>query len=92
MNTQLNYEIAKQRIADLARVGAHRRIANEMRAGQFNPSPKNERAGGALAGTVSKLRGGRTSHDAARMARGVRQSTVRCVPPGNGPRDLKASR
>jgi hypothetical protein len=56
MNARFNYEIAKQRAADLARVGARQRIANEVRAGQSDHgvAASSRRGSSGLPGTVSK--------------------------------------
>jgi hypothetical protein len=71
MNAQFNYEIATQRAADLARVGAHHRIANEIRGGRSDHgvSASSRRGSGGLPGSMSKLRSGRTTRDATGMTR-----------------------
>ena len=58
MNARFNYEIAKQRAADLARVGARQRIANEVRAGQseHGVAASSRCVSGGLAGAAYNLR------------------------------------
>ena len=57
MNAQFNYEIAKQRVAELARVGARQRIANEVRAGQseHGVAASSRCVSGGLAGAAYNL-------------------------------------
>ena len=50
MNTQLNYMIAQQRIAELQRISKRARPLNEVRAGQPNLSQPASAVGAAARG------------------------------------------